>query len=320
MGKDKVKILADVDTGVDDSLALLYAINKPEIEIVGITTGCGNTDMESATINTLKILELGDADRNIPVVKGAAKPLEQEWAGPVVHIHGENGLGNVQLPAADRTPLKEDAEDFMYRMAKEHPHDLVIVTLGHLTNVAKTIQKYPDFTGKVKKLVMMGGTIHMRGNISPVAEANVAGDPRACDIVFMSGIEVTAVGLDVTMKTRLTMDHIRMIEKYAPDSKQKQVAYIKKAMKYYMKGNRIQNYCLDDCPVHDPLAMMVALTPGLVRLESRKARVECGGEYCRGMIVTDLREYPFEARDVAFAMEVDDQRAVRELMSAFWME
>lgn len=315
-----MKILADVDTGVDDSLALLYAINKPEIEIVGITTGCGNTDMESATVNTLKILDLADADRNIPVVKGAARPLEQEWDGPVVHIHGENGLGNVQLPAAERTFWDEDAEDFMYRMAKEHQHELVIVALGHLTNIAKTIRKYPDFAGKVKKLVMMGGTLHMRGNVSPVAEANVAGDPRACDMVFMSGMDVTVVGLDVTMKTRLTMEHIRMMEKYAPDSKKQQIEYIKKAMEYYMMGNRIQNYCLDDCPVHDPLAMMVALIPGLVRLESRKARVECGGEYCKGMVVTDLREYPFAARDVAFAMEVDDRRAVRELMSAFWKE
>ena len=127
--QNRIKILLDVDTGVDDSLALLYALNKEEVEIVGITTVCGNVEARLAAENTLKILDLAGAP-DIPVVCGFEKPLEGEWDGRTAFIHGDNGLGNVELPSGSRTLLEEDVCDFQIRLAQKYEHELVLVTLG----------------------------------------------------------------------------------------------------------------------------------------------------------------------------------------------
>lgn len=314
-----MKVLLDVDTGVDDSIAILYALLKPEVEIVGITTVCGNVEPSLGAENTLKILDLLDAP-DIPVAAGAKQPLEKEWEGRVSFIHGDNGLGNVDLPESSRRLREEDASDLQMRLAKQYEGELVLVTLGALTNIAITLQKYPAFAKKIKKVVMMGGTLTMRGNVSPVAEANFAGDPKACDLVFLSGMDITVVGLDVTMKTRLKKEHLEFISSCCKPSCKKAVSYMNTALVHYWKGNQTQNYCVGDCPLHDPLAMMTAVVPSLVRTESRKARIECGGTYCQGMVVTDLREHPIQAEYVRFAVEVDEERAIRELLSVFWEE
>lgn len=312
-----MKILMDVDTGVDDSIALLYALLKPGLDVVGISAVCGNVEAWLAAENTLKILDLANAP-DIPVVVGEEKPSCGRWEGRVSFIHGDNGLGNIELKKSSRKAVDMDVSRFHMELAEKYEGELVVVTLGPLTNIARTIQTCPAFARKVKRLVMMGGTLSMRGNVSPVAEANVACDPEACDILFTSGMDITVVGLDVTMRTRLRMEHMDWLAGCCKPSCRNAVDYMRRALIHYMKGNRIQNYCVGDCPLHDPLAVMCAAVPSLVRTESRKARVECGGTYCRGMIVTDLREHPFSAEYVRFAVEVDEQRAIRELLSAFW--
>lgn len=314
-----MKALFDVDTGVDDAAALLYALLKPQFEIVGISAVCGNVEAELAAANTCRILDLVDGP-DIPVAVGADGPLQGRWEGRVRVIHGDNGLGNIELPESTRKPVKEAVEDFHMRLAREYEGELVLIALGPLTNVARTLRKYPDFAKKVRRMVMMGGTIHMQGNVSPVAEANVAGDPEACDQVFLSGMDITAVGLDVTTQVRLKKEHIDWLAQRPAKKAAKAVDFLRRALVHYWEGNQRQNYCIGDCPVHDPLAVMSAAAPGIVRTELRRARVECGGTYCRGMIVTDQREHPIPGGDVHFALEVDAERALREFLSAFWEE
>lgn len=314
-----MKILLDVDTGVDDAAALLYALFKPQYEIVGISTVCGNVEASLAAENTLKILDLADAP-DIPVVKGAEKPLRSRWPGRVREIHGDNGLGNIELPESSRELLDESVEDFYMRMAETYAGELVLVTLGPLTNVARTLEKYPAFARKVRRMVMMGGAVSMRGNVSPMGEANVTGDPEACDLVFLSGMDVTAVGLDVTMRVRLKREHMEWLARHRSEKAARAVDFLSRAMEYYWYGNRVQNYCIDDCPLHDPLAMMHAGVTGILRTETRRARVECEGTYTRGVVVTDLREHPIPGGDIHFALEADAERAVREFLSAFWEE
>ena len=283
-----MKVVFDMDTGVDDSLALIYALNRPAYEIQGIGCVYGNVESWLAAENTMKILDLVNAP-DIPVVIGANEPLTGKWAGRVSIIHGENGLGNVELPKSERKPFDKGIEEFYLETAERLQGEMVLITVGPLTNIARTIKKYPQFVKLVKHMYMMGGTLSMRGNVSPVAEANVACDPVAADYVFQSGMKITAVGLDVTMKVR-----------------------------FKRMGNQDRNYCMDDSPLHDPLAVMCASVPGLVLTQTRKARVECEGQYCRGMIVTDMREHPFEAETVEFAVEVDEKKAIGELLAAFW--
>lgn len=313
-----MKVLIDVDTGIDDSIALLYAVKKTDIEIVGITTVCGNVDAYQAADNACRILDLAGAPSDIPVVIGANAPMEGEWGGAVAHIHGENGLGNVQLPASGRQPVPIKAEDFINEMSRRYEGELTLITLGRLTNIARTLELYPDFACRIKRLVMMGGTLRCHGNVTPVAEANVAGDPMACDRVFTSGMDITVVGLDVTTKTRLKRSHIELLQRYCRAEDKKIADYIGAALDYYFTGNRLQDYSLDECPLHDPLAVILAVVPGIAVFKPLKARVECHGDYCRGMVVADLRHHPFEADTVNFAVDVDEKAAVEELLSVFW--
>lgn len=313
-----INVVIDVDTGIDDSLALIYALKKDDINVVGVVTGCGNVDARQAADNTFKVMDLLNVSGNIPVVIGADEPLEGKWKGPVANIHGQNGIGNVVLPESSRTAEPEEAEEFYLRISREYCRDLVIISLGRLTNLARVIRKYPEFTRNVKKLVMMGGTVYHSGNVTPVAEANVEGDPLACDTVFMSGLDITVVGLDVTMKARLKKEHMELLGKYCAAQNRPVVEYLQKAFDYYMEGNRLQDGCIDDCPIHDPSAILAVTAPEMFRMQWMKARVECNGTYCRGMIVTDLRNNPFEAKDICFALDVDVDAAVRELLSVFW--
>ena len=310
-------VLIDADTGIDDSIAILFALKRPDVRVVGITTGFGNTYASQAADNSLRIIQLAAPDYKVPVAVGATGPLQGEWEGPVPHIHGDNGIGNAQLPPPNQKPLTEPAWDFIIRMAKEYAGKLTLVTLGRMTNLSLALQKEPALPQLVKNVVFMGGTYQAPGNVSPVTEANLAGDPEAADLVFSAGFDMTMVGLDVTLKVRLTAGHIEMLDKYAAPENRPIVAYLKEAMPLYFRFNRLQNNCLDHCPVHDPLAMMVAVDPSLVTIRRLPARVECGGTFCRGMVVADLREHPIDAPLLSICVDVDSRRAVEELLTTF---
>ena len=229
-----------------------------------------------------------------------------------------DALGNVELPKSERKPFDKGIEEFYLETAERLQGEMVLITVGPLTNIARTIKKYPQFVKLVKHMYMMGGTLSMRGNVSPVAEANVACDPVAADYVFQSGMKITAVGLDVTMKVRFKRAYLDWIQTHCRPELKRAAEYLGKAFEWYFMGNQDRNYCMDDSPLHDPLAVMCASVPGLVLTQTRKARVECEGQYCRGMIVTDMREHPFEAETVEFAVEVDEKKAIGELLAAFW--
>lgn len=240
-----MKVVFDMDTGVDDSLALIYALNRPAYEIQGIGCVYGNVESWLAAENTMKILDLVNAP-DIPVVIGANEPLTGKWAGRVSIIHGENGLGNVELPKSERKPFDKGIEEFYLETAERLQGEMVLITLGPLTNIARTIKKYPQFVKLVKHMYMMGGTLSMRGNVSPVAEANVACDPVAADYVFQSGMKITAVGLDVTMKVRFKRAHLDWIQTHCRPELKRAAEYLGKSFEWYFMGNQDRNYCMDD--------------------------------------------------------------------------
>ena len=311
------KFLIDADTGIDDSIAILYALRQKDVQVMGITTGCGNTYAHQAAENTLRLIQMSGVSYEVPVAVGAEKPLVGEWEGPVPHIHGDNGIGNAQLPETPQKPLEEKAWDFIVRMARTYPGELTLVTLGRMTNLALALEIEPALPRLVRNVVFMGGTFRAPGNVSPVAEANIAGDPEAADRVLQAGFDITMVGLDVTQQVRLTADHIALVDKYATPENRPIADYLNQAMPLYFRFNRMQNNCLDHCPVHDPLAMLVAVDPSLVRIQKVPARVECGGTFCRGMIVADLREYPDDARYLGICVDVDARKALEKLIAAF---
>ena len=312
-----IKMLIDCDPGVDDSLAIMFALNRPDVEVVGITTGVGNVTAAQGAENALRLVKLCGKEGQVPVCAGLEQPLVEEVEDFPAFIHGDNGTGNVELPETDQKPVEMDVRDFLYQKACENEGDLVLVTLGRLMNIATTVEKYPDFPRKIRKVVAMGGTIYKQGNVTPVCEANIAGDPEAADIVVQQDWDMTMVGLDVTLATELTKEIVDKAARYARPECKAQMAFLQEELVHYMKGARDQNWYLDASPTHDPLAMVVAVDPSVVWVREMVTRIETGGTYSRGRVIVDLREQPIEGRFVKHALKVDAHKALSELFAAF---
>ncbi|MUT67088.1 nucleoside hydrolase [Paenibacillus sp. NEAU-GSW1] len=313
----KKRILLDVDTGIDDAMAILFALLSPEIEVVGITTVFGNIDVGQATDNTLRLIKLANCGYEVPVAVGAAKPLERAYGGPTIHVHGHNGIGDVELPPSEQKALAQSAEDFIISKAHEFPGELIIVPVGRMTNVAAAVQKDPSIAGMIKQVVIMGGTVFAPGNVTPVSEANFYGDPEAAAILFESPLPLTVVGLDVTMKVLLSRQHLDVLESNAPDDKLAIIRFLKHSMEWYMRFYEESNGFIGECPMHDPLAVLVAIDSTLVHTQKLNAAIDCGHDMTAGMIIADRRYRPVIGREIEFCLHVDEDRAMKRLLSVF---
>ena len=312
------KLLIDCDTGIDDSLALLFAMKRPDVRVMGIIASYGNTYTRQAAENSLRLIRLAAPGYEIPVALGAEGPLLGVWAGPHPDIHGKNGIGNVELPASSQRVLEEDGIEFLVRTVRENPGEITLVTLGRLTDIALALDKEPDLPKLVKNMVIMGGTLFHSGNVAPNSEANIAGDPEAADRVFTAGFNLMIVGLDVTAKTHLTEEKLQCLNRYCTEQNKPAADYLTRAMhQVYFPFNRKQGFCLDYCPVHDPLAVLAAIDPTVFIFRKLRIRVETGGVFSRGRLVADLRETPFDAPYSDIAVDVDGERAVETIIAAF---
>ncbi|WP_042160752.1 nucleoside hydrolase [Paenibacillus gorillae] len=313
----KKRIILDVDTGIDDAVAVLYALLSPDIELVGITTVFGNIEVEQATENTLRLIKLANCGYEVPVAMGASKPLAREYSGPVPHIHGHNGIGDVELPKSEQQPLEESAEDFIIRKAHELAGELIIVPVGRMTNVANAVQKDPSIAKLINRVVIMGGTVFAPGNVTPVSEANFWGDPEAAAVLFNSELAITVVGLDVTMKVKLTRQHLEQLLQNAPSEKREVALFLQQSMDRYIQFYGESSGFLGACAMHDPLAVLVAVDPSLVRTQTLKAVIDCGHDLTAGMIITDRRFNSDIGREIEFCLEVEAERSLSQLLSVF---
>lgn len=300
------RVVLDCDTGVDDTMAIFYALLAPEVELVALTCVWGNVAVQTATQNTLRLLEMMDRP-TIPVAMGAPKPL----IGPIWEfghgVHGADGQGNVNLPPPRLTPVAESAAELIIRLAHEHPGELTLVPTGPLTNVATAVLMDPEIARLYKQVVLMGGAFLVKGNAARWGEANIWHDPEAAQIVFDAGWPVTAVGLDVTDKTLLSqalLDRLR-------DSGTTAGVHIHRITGYYVDrysartGRR-------ECTMHDALALGIAVDPSLVRTAPKvRVDVELTGTHTRGMTVGDFRSWVSpENANVTVVLEAEGQRFI----------
>lgn len=307
----KKRLLVDCDTGIDDSIAILCALKSKDVVVDGITTMFGNVSMEQATENTLRIIALANPGYDVPVAMGAKKPLVREARASVERVHGKNGIGNVDLPPAKQQPIDEGAADFIVRMANENPGELILVTLGRLTNLALAWQKDPSIAYKLQSVVVMGGSYHGQGNVTPVSEANIWGDPEAADMVFRAGFRLTLVGLNVTTVARLYLSDFVAMEERCSEKDKSVVRFVRQALRHYMNYHWLTANLIDECYVHDPLAMVIALNPSLATLTPRKVTVDCSDGDLRGMIVADHRPVPaYEHREIFICTDVEYEEAM----------
>lgn len=266
-------IILDVDTGIDDALAISYAVRSPELDVLGITTCFGNVTVEEATRNTLVVLE--HLDSEVPVIPGAGKPfLRNPTKGSTPHIHGEDGIGNTLKALPKRSAEQQNASQFMIEQVKRQPNQVTIITVGTLTNLALAIRQAPELIGLVERVVVMGGAVTVPGNVTPYAEANVFADPDAADYVFRSGIPVTLVGLDVTMKTLLSIEE--MDKWRSKDSKLG--PFLADMTEFYMGAYEKFYPGIGGCALHDPLAVGAVIRPEFVASTPMQVQVDLEGE------------------------------------------
>ncbi|HZT56021.1 MAG TPA: nucleoside hydrolase [Burkholderiaceae bacterium] len=199
------KILFDTDPGIDDAMALLMLARDRRAELLGITTVFGNAAVELTTANALALCERFGIEA--PVARGAAQALRRPPGGFPTEVHGIDAMGDIGMPPArTRRALPQPAPQFIAELARRHAGELTLVAVGPLTNLALALAHDAALVDHVKAVVVMGGAFGEnghRGNVSPVAEANIAADPHAADRVFAARWPVTIVGLDVTQEVLL---------------------------------------------------------------------------------------------------------------------
>lgn len=207
------KVIYDTDPGVDDAMALYYALAHPGVDLVGITTTFGNVFVEQAATNGLYLTALAGFD--VPVTQGVAKPLVKHAEAPPEFIHGRDGLGNLAARQATSNTLDpRSSAQFIVDMARQYPGEITLVAVGPLGNLATALKLDPELPKLVHEVILMGGTVLEPGNVSPVAEANIWNDPHAADLVFTAGWKVTMVGLDVTHQVILPVSLFDRIAKH----------------------------------------------------------------------------------------------------------
>ena len=300
----KQPIFLDVDTGVDDALAIILALRSPEFSLQGISTVSGNVSLAQVTANTLTVLDILDAPP-IPVAAGAAAPL----FGPAItagEVHGNDGLGGVTraFPPTRRWAA-EDAAGLLLEAIRRFPGELILIATAPLTNLALAIRRDPETMRRLRTLIVMGGAIRVPGNVGPVSEFNFAADPEAAAIVLGAGLPLTLVPLDVTERVTLTR---RLVEESSRGGAIQ--AFIRQITAVTMAFHR-EHEGTDGMFLHDPLAVGVALDPSLVRQEPMAVTVETQGALTAGMAVADLRRRCRAAPTANVCVEVEADRFLR---------
>lgn len=264
------RVIFDTDIGIDDAMALLFLHYSPDVQLEAICTVAGNASLANVTRNALYVCERFQIDA--PVHSGAASPVA--GALSTAHpdfVHGGNGLGNLQFADPARGTASDDAASAIIELARRHPREMSIVAVGRLTNLARALEQCPELPALLGEVVVMGGVFLRRdhvGNVSPVAEANIAGDPTAADIVLGSGIRTTVVGLDVTQETRMDEAFIASLRREAGDAGEFIHAITRFYFDFYegVNGGRV-------CPIHDSSAVACLLAPQLYGRERGPVRV-----------------------------------------------
>jgi purine nucleosidase len=277
----------DVDTGIDDALALLLALRSPELRLEAVTCVAGNVTLECVVRNTLGVLQAAGAP-DLPVAAGATKPLARRLT-TATFFHGADGIGGVRLPATRRTVARESAPELLCRLADSHAGELCLVAVGPLTNVALACRRDPTLPRKVRQLVVMGGAATVPGNVTPASEANFYNDPEAADEVFRAGFDLTMVGLDVTLKALFDARRYGAVREASATSDDGAARLAVQVLDFYLKADLAAG--LEGSPLHDPLAVAVAAQPALVTCRPMRDEIETAGRLTAGQSVANTLGY-----------------------------
>ncbi|MDO8484031.1 MAG: nucleoside hydrolase [Candidatus Limnocylindrales bacterium] len=330
---ERTALILDVDTGIDDSLALLYAAGSPDAELVAVTCVSGNIDARQVAVNSRAILELAGRP-DIEVALGREVPLIRALE-TTPETHGPQGLGHAELPPPSQPLSERHAVDLILDEARRRPGEIMLVTLGPLTNLALAVMREPSLPRLLKGYTLMGGAFGVSGNTTPTTEWNIHCDPEAAAIVFRawgsamaadpSIARPVALGLDVTERARILPDDVVRLARRAGSTPDDSIAlargedpmlaarsvasrpivrYVADALRFYMEFHaRYDGFY--GAFIHDPLAVAAALDRGLVTTEPLYVDVETRGELTDGMTVADRRRLTGKPPNLDVAVSAD---------------
>jgi purine nucleosidase len=277
------RVIIDTDPGTDDAMAIVLALNSPEFRVEALTVVAGNVVAEQGLENALKIVSLADRC-DIPVAAGARHPLNQKLI-TAEFWHGKNGLADIELPASKCKADPRFGPDLIIELIHKYPHEITLIPVGPLTNIALAVSKDPSIASLVKEVVIMGGSIS-GGNVNAAAEANIYNDPEAAAIVFKAGWpSLTMVGSDIGERTLFTQHQLEELQSaHGPQSD-----FIAGIAKYLV--GLAKKYGDIGTAMYDPLAVGVALDPSIVTTQALHVDVETRGEFTRGETVANRKGY-----------------------------
>jgi purine nucleosidase len=294
------RIIIDTDPGHDDAFALLLAIASPqELEVLGITTVAGNVPLEKTTYNALRLRELAGSSE-VPVFRGCERPLVNRLV-TAEYVHGESGLDGPDLPPPICGVEAKHAVDYLVDTLRSSPDPLTVCLLGPMTNMAMAIIKAPEIAKNVDEFIIMGGSFHAGGNITPAAEFNVYVDPHAAHVVFESGVPLTIMPLDVTHQaqaTRARTEHLRTMGTPVGSA-------VIEMLRFVERFDVAHGF--DGFPLHDPTVIAYLLEPGMFRMRPGWVSVSLERGVAHGMTIADwlLRDGAKANADVALQIDAD---------------
>ncbi|WP_268627363.1 nucleoside hydrolase [Paenibacillus alvei] len=336
----QMPVIMDVDTGVDDALALALVWKSKQVELVGVTTVNGNVSLSQATLNTRKVIHMlqqldedkqrADVEankvplnfeqkeaasarngftRNVPIIPGANEPLMRPTFFEHA-VHGNDGLGGA---LSDMSPpeLEEGlphAAQFIIEEAKKRPGELTLLMTAPLTNLAIALRACPELPQLVKRVVMMGGALQTFGNVTPVAEYNIYVDPEAAKMVLHAGFDLTIVGLDVTRQALLCPEHLEKLDSTPLGG------FVRTCTAQYMERYRMRNG-VAACAMHDPLAAYIVIDASIVKTHRYYVDVETRSDLCDGQTVCDVQNRLGREANANVCVEVDGEAFMDRFIS-----
>ena len=325
----RIPLLLDVDTGIDDALAILYACASPEVELVGATCVGGNVNARRVAENTRAILELVGRD-DVPVALGREQPLVKALE-TAPETHGPRGVGHAELAPARRPLEREEAATWIVELVRARPGEVTLVTLGPLTNLAVALEREPSLPNLLAGWVLMGGAYRSPGNTTPTTEWNIYVDPHAAKRAFdrwaRPGAGAAplplALGLDVTEQARFLPEHLRHlavraevqpldanplgtehVEAVGSVAASPVLRFVVDALRFYFEFHAKYDGFYGAF-IHDPLAVAAAVDRSLVESRAVAVDVETGAGLAHGMTVADWRGLTRKPANVEVAVTAD---------------
>jgi inosine-uridine nucleoside N-ribohydrolase len=300
------KVILDVDPGIDDAMALCLALSNPNLDVVAVTAVGGNVAPAQATRNVQAIIEQLDPPRWPRL--GAASDPDNRLAVDRRNLYGSDGLGGANFVVAERQHLLP-SEKVICDQVRDAPHEVTLVALGPLTNIARAFIRDPELPALVGRIVIMGGTVAGPGNITPAAEFNMYCDPISAQAVFRSPSTKTLIPLDVTNRLELSYDLFHRL----PDEATCVGRLLRQILPHAFRGYR-QQFGLEGIHVHDTVTLMAVICPELFITKSMAGDVETQGELTLGATVFDRRRVPAWRHNMEVAVDMQKDAIVEAIL------